>query len=278
MNLLIINNHSFHYEIIESIIVHYDNIISINKNKIKSVYLKIIKNDSFCDYIKRKYPFVQINNPFLFKIHYLINVSIYGSNFHLLNKVNNSYYISHEVTDELKKQKNVFFTTPLCKTQRFLYFTNLPFSENKINTATPVFIVQGELKRRNWNIIKQILERKTNYDFKIRIIGKGNIPTILEELQSSYSDKIEIKQNLNFIEYHKEFIDCFCIIPCISFQQNPCYYKNKLTSSINYGLGYNLYILLDERLQAIYNVKKSFVYNYKNLPDVFNNCLDYFYK
>ena len=182
MNLLIVNNHSFHYEIIESIIVHYDKIISINKNKIKSIYLKIIKNDSFCDYIKRKYPFVQINNLFLFKIHYLINVSIYESNFHLLNKINNSYYISHEVTDELKKQKNVFFTTPLCKTQRFLYFTNLPFSENKISTSIPVFIVQGELKRRNWNIMKQILERKYDIDFKIKIVGKGEIPKVLEEL------------------------------------------------------------------------------------------------
>ena len=46
MNLLIVNNDYFHYEIIESIIVHYDKILSIDKNEISNIILKICDNDS----------------------------------------------------------------------------------------------------------------------------------------------------------------------------------------------------------------------------------------
>ena len=46
-----------------------------------------------------------------FGVKYLINVSIYKKDHHLLDKMPNSFYISHEVDDELKKYNNVIFTT-----------------------------------------------------------------------------------------------------------------------------------------------------------------------
>ena len=275
MNLLIVNNDNFHYEIIESIIIHFDKILSIDKNEISNIILKICNNDSFTEYLKKKYPKIIINKQMYFGVKYLINVSIYKKHYHLLDKMANSFYISHEVDDKLKKYNNVIFTTPLCKTDKYMYFTELPFKNEKQNSEIPIFIIQGELKRRNWNLVKKILERKYDTDFKIKIVGKGEIPKVLEDLLHTYSDKLILKRNLNFQDYHREFLDCYGIIPLISKQENESYYKNKLTSSINYGLAYDLWFLIDKDLQEIYNLKKSKIYT-DNIDDIFEFFLKFF--
>ena len=51
--------------------------------------------------------------------------------------------------------------------------------------------------------------------------------------------------------------------------------KNKLTSSINYGLAYDLWFLIDKDLQEIYNLKKSKIYT-DNIDDIFENFLKIF--
>ena len=277
MNLLIVNNDNFHFEIIESIIIHYDKILSIDKNEISKIILKISKNDSFTEYLKNKYPKIIINKNMYFGVKYLINVSIYKRDYHLIDKMENSYYISHEVDEDLKRHKNVLFTTPLCNTDKYMYFTELPFKNEKQKIETPIFIVQGELKRRNWNLVKKILERKYEIDYKIKIVGKGEIPKILEDLLHTYSNKLILKRNLNFQDYHREFLDCYGIIPLISKEENAPYYKNKLTSSINYGLAYDLWFLIDNDLQKIYNLKKSKTYT-NNIEDIFESLLKNFYK
>lgn len=277
MNLLIVNNDYFHYEIIESIIVNYDKILSIDKNEISTIILKITHNDSFIDYLKKKYPKIIINKQMYFGVKYLINVSIYKRDYHLIDKMENSFYISHEVDRDLKRHDNIIFTTPLCKTDKYMYFTELPFKNEKRNSETPIFIIQGELKRRNWNLVKKILERKYDTDFKIKIVGKGEIPKILEDLLNTYSNKLILKRNLNFQDYHREFLDCYGIIPLISKEENAPYYENKLTSSINYGLAYNLWFLIDNDLQKIYNLKKSKTYT-NNIDDIFESLLKNFLK
>ena len=69
-------------------------------------------------------------------------------------------------------------------------------------------------------LIKKILERKYDTDFKIKIVGKGEIPKVLEYLLHNYSDKLILKRNLNFQDYHREFLDCYGIIPLISKEEN----------------------------------------------------------
>lgn len=59
----------------------------------------------------------------------------------------------------------------------------------------------------------------------------------------------------------------------ISKSQNPQDYKNKLTSSINYALGYNLKCLIDINLYKIYKLENSYIYNNND-----NNFLDVFKK
>jgi hypothetical protein len=145
-------------------------------------------------------------------------------------------------------------------------------------------VIQGNLtsERRDYNIIKNILDmhitsNNNNINFTVKFVGRGKLPKILDKPE--YKKYIILKNNLDFINYHKEFLDAYCIIPLISKQTHPQYYNNKLTSSINYGKAYNLWFLLDDELQQIYNLPKVFEYNNKDITiyDKFLESLLQFY-
>ena len=58
-----------------------------------------------------------------------------------------------------------------------------------------------------------------------------------------------------------------------------CYYKYKLTSTINYAKGYHLKCILDRNLQKIYNLEDAEVYDdIHNVKDAFERALVSFYK
>ena len=81
------------------------------------------------------------------------------------------------------------------------------------------------------------------------------------------------------MNYHKEFLDAYCILPLISKQTHPHYYIDKLTSSINYARGYKLKCLIDKDLQKIYNLENVEIYNDINdITTGFINTLEQFYK
>ena len=77
-----------------------------------------------------------------------------------------------------------------------------------------------------------------------------------------------MKSNLNFIDFHKEFLDAYCILPLISKETHPQYYNSKLCSSINYARAYNLKCLIDRDLQQIY--KFGNISLYKDIDDIAN--------
>tara|TARA_Y100000389_G_scaffold195591_3_gene227245 strand:+ start:2786 stop:3622 length:837 start_codon:yes stop_codon:yes gene_type:complete len=276
MKIQIKNEYDFHYEIIESVIVKYDQILKINKYNMEVIiYLHIIDNKIFTEYIKSKYPniiFDKIDN-----YDYCINCTIYDHLYNMIdNDISNKKYISHEITDRLKTNPNVFFLTPLSG-KNFIYMDILPYSDYKIKSNIPIYLIQGNIdsNRRYFNLLSKILEKTYKYDFKIKLIGRGNLPK--EFLK--YKSKILLKNNLNYIDYHKEFSDIYCILPLISKKTHPQYYTKKITSSINYAKGYNLAVLIDKDLQNIYNLERVYIYN--NIDDIdkiFENTLFDFYK
>lgn len=256
--LLIYNNVSFHYEIIESVIIKYREILNIYEENDIDIYLYVVGNNIFVNYIKNKYPkiiFKKIDN-----YDYYINCTIYDNDFNNLKLDTNKRFISHEITERLKNHPNVVFLTPL-SIKNYFIADILPFKNNKHKYNIPIYIIQGSIQRRNHNLLVKILEKKYNYNFLIKIIGFGNnFPNML----SRYKDKITFHTNLSFIDYHKQFLNVYCILPLVSKKLNPSYYKNKLTSSINYAIGYDLKCLIDKDLQNIYNLKNSEVYNDEN--------------
>ena len=121
----------------------------------------------------------------------------------------------------------------------------------------------------------KILDQSYEYDFIIKLIGRGHLPKELDK----HKNKIVLKNNLNFIDYHKEFLDAYCILPLISKETRSQYYNSNLTSSINYARGYNLKCIIDEDLQEIYKLDNVEVYrDINDIEGCFINTLENLYK
>lgn len=278
MKLLIENKVGYHFEIIESVIVKYHQILNIEKNIKLDIYLHIIGNTSFRSYLKNKYPeiiFMNIKN-----YDYYINCTIYDKNFNNLdnNKESKKKYIAHKITNRLKTNPNVYFLTPLAK-ERFIYTDILPYSNKKKVSNIPIYLIQGNLNggRRHLKLLNKILDHNYKYKFIIKLVGRGYLPNELKK----HKNKIVLKKNLNFIDYHKEFLNAYCILPLISKKTHEHYYCKKLTSTINYARGYKLKCLIDKDLQEIYNLDDVEIYNdinditncfTKTLEEFYNNC------
>jgi len=274
--LLILNNVPFHFEIIESVIVKYHEIFNIDSNKEMNIYLHIFNDYSFQEYIKNKYPKIKFED--IKNYDYYINCTIYDRDFDKLdsNKYSKKRYISHEITNRLKTNPNVYFLTPLAKTN-FIYADILPYSKEKKTSNIPIYVIQGNLNqgRRHLNLLTKILDQSYKYDFIIKMIGRGNLPKELKK----YENKIVLKNNLKFIDYHTEFLDAYCILPLISKETHPQYYNNKLTSSINYARAYKLNCIIDYDLQKIYKLDNVEVYrNINDIEPCFIKTLETFYK
>ena len=274
--LLIENKYSYHYEIIESIIVKYNEIFNFDSVEVVDIYLVINNNNSFKNYITNKYPKIRFED--IKDYDYYINCTIYDTQFDELdnNKKSVKRYISHQISERLKTNPNVYFLSPISKT-RYINADVLPYSKDKKISSIPIYVIQGNLNqgRRYLNLLNKILDQSYKYDFIIKIIGRGYLP----EQLNKHKNKIVLRNNLDFINYHKEFLDAYCILPLISKKTHSHYYKSKLTSSINYARGYKLKCIIDKDLQEIYKLDNVEVYNDINdIVSCFSKTLKNFYK
>lgn len=270
--ILFINNcfSDSHFEIIESIILKYKQILNITHDC--QIYLNV-KDYIYKTYIKKKY-----NDIILKKINnydYFIECTFYPKDINKNYKnLSNHIYICHEFNNETLNKNNIFYLTPLSN-KNYISANILPYSNIKIKQNYPIYVIQGSLipQRRDINLLLKILndESLCNLNFKIKILGK-NISSLIMNHKNKH--KLIIKKKLNFIDYHKEFLDVYCIMTLISKSTHPQYYRNKLTSSINYASGYNLKCLIDINLYKIYKLENSYIYNNDNdFLDVFKKSI-----
>ena len=274
MKKLLIHNYcNWHYEIIESVIIKYNELIDIPQDEQIKIYLFVNENESFKNYIKNKYPNIVFDN--ILDYDYFINCTIYDFHYDELNQNINSKekYIAHEITDRLKSNPNVYFLT--CLSKKNIFTANiLPYTDVKIKTRIPIYLIQGSIRRRDINLLKAIFETPLFYNFKIKLLGRDKLPKELNK----YKKRFIIKSNLQFEDYHKELSNIYCILPLISKEKQPQYYTNKLTSSINYALGYNLKCIIDNDLQNIYHLNNAYIYSDKNnICEIFKQSLKDFY-
>ena len=239
-------------------------------------YLSIEQNPSFKSYILTKY--ANANIQFSIPDEYDYSISITINDIDYDNIVKNSkkeFYISHQITDRLEVLSNVWFLTPLAKQN--IVADILPYSDQKKRSNIPIYIVQGNLNqgRRNLQLLKNILDVDYKLPFVIKMVGRGVLPLELEE----YKDKIILRNDLEFIEYHREFLDAYCILPLITKSTHPQYYTYKLTSTINYARGYKMKCLIDQDLQNIYHLSDVEVFMHeKDIVRAFQKTLHDFYK
>ena len=267
MTVLWINNsYAYHLEIIESIIQKHNEII---KKKANIIYLTLMErrgNDDkeydkllppFIKYITEKYVDIKIEKPNNFDYYIDVTLKLQNKNKIKNNDPNKYFYIAHNPGNSLSEMKNVYWLTSFF--ERYINADILPFADKmNMNRQIPIYIIQGNKRhnRRDYTLLDAILSKTYNYKFIIRWNGFNKLP-------EKYKNKVEDLSG-SFIEYHKHFLDCYCLIPLISKNKNPDYYSKKLTSSINYTRGYKLKCLIDKDLQMIYNLEDVEIYNNKN--------------
>lgn len=296
--ILVIENkvYSAHLEILESLIVKNNEIIKKNID-FDHIYLFIYTNDkSFINYITDKYSNVSVvNNLDNINYDYHINATIYPYkngkfkilnngygdprylNLDTLNKPNH-FYISHRISETFNPYSNVMYLTPLSNiSNKHIIADKLPFTEQKKKADFPIFIVVGRSSLRNNKLLENTLLSLENYDkkFQVKYLSRNN-PKL------NITKNVKICQNYNFVDFHKEILDAHCMITLISEKEQPNYYKNQLTSSINYIYAYKFKALTDKKLKHIYNLNSNDCYIYnpedqQTFIQQFKKVIDDFY-
>jgi hypothetical protein len=271
--IIIIQKQPWHYEVVLNVIEKYNEIIKKDKEKNDIIFLVCALNESFFYYIRTVYPFIQFCNKDKDERHidydYYINCTSRDEPM-LLND-GKHFYIFHDIFET--SQKNILFLTPLHSN---LFVCDVVPFQNCIedDPQIPIYIVQGsESIRRNFDLIQRILEKDYEYEFKIKIIGKEKIPESIEK-----HEKVITKYNLNYVDYHQQFLNCYAILPLVSKEKQPRYYTTAYTSTIMYGLGYKLNFIIDKDLQDIYHLDNVYVYSDENdIVESFTKSLYDFY-
>jgi hypothetical protein len=182
----------------------------------------------------------------------------------------NIYYIFHNYRPNIATPDNIFFLSPHCSVNRpnnYFIPDVLPFSAKSVSYTDrprqiPIsegawILVQGRLTRRVPALIKIL-----NKFICATITGQvGNTqiqPANLVILTKSNSLDIETALNIHMItnsdfwEFHQWAAKCNIIATLVSKQTHNKYYTSKLTSSISYGLAYQMRFLIDRELNDIY--------------------------
>lgn len=317
MNILISNNVPFHYEIIESVILKYDEIFNIQKAQNDKIFLKLEKDifemppnlnyDIFINYISNKYKNIIIINDlnnlsFDYEVHCTAQHSR-AKDTHggvrpaqMINS-KNIVYIAHCVDDELLNIDNVLFLSKFNRNDipnnRVFIPSIIQYSDIKIKTKVPTFIVQGSFTRskfdatRDYAIIDKILSEKYDKDFNIKFIGRWKENSIdyseflnLNTINPYNKPKISIKLNQNWNDFCLNFISADVIIPSISKNNNPNYFEKEMTSSFIYANSHDIKVFADQDFFDVYKIDKSKhrVYNQDNICEKFNDLLNELYQ
>ena len=261
------DDNCIHLEVAVSLITQYNDLLRIPKRDSDIVYLRT--GGDCIKYVRSAHPDVVIEKPLQYD--YRITVTAYPKDLEKVEDDGVNYYICHNVFQT--PLKNVIFLTPLG--ERSCSLTHLPYRTTKRATDVPIYVIQGNIAsvRRNYDLLLRILQHDHKYDFRIKVVGRGKLPATFDR----YADKLILRYDLGFESYHHEFADCYGILPLISKASHPHYYTRKLTSSINYGLGYDLQFVIDSDLQEIYNLKNACVYAGEDIATAFAQSLYRFY-
>lgn len=285
MIIKIVNNVSYHYEILPSVIERYDKILKLDKKGNDDIILlDVVYDKSFMEYIERNYgnrvnivsslTSLSEHEPERLDVDYVINCTFYdryvemnnlgiylegdgSSSMYILGDMR-SYYICHDVSERLRSCMNVYFMFPfggidMCP--RYFVADVFPYSHlsfgSGIGSGVKVFVVQGNIceSRRKYYLLRLVLDG-IECGYRIRVLGRLRKGRVLPEYLLG-DDRVELCLNYDYDAYHRAFIGCDYIIPLVNRED---YYNGKLSSSVNYGIGYGLCFLVDRRLSDVYGL------------------------
>lgn len=208
----------------------------------------------------------------------------------------NTYYILHNYRAldrdgvSIITPGNVFYLAPHCHValpNNYFIPDILPFSHKSVSymdrpTQVPIqdgawILVQGRITRRVPALIKLLIKfstastqgRVNNPD----AIGISPVNLVILTKSSNFMEhnpaNIHLITNSDFWDFHQWSAKCNIIATLVSQQTHHVYYSRKLTSSISYGLAYQMRFLIDTDLYNIYSqvLQSQNCFTYATRPD-----------
>lgn len=313
--ILISNNVPFHYDIIQSMIEKYDELLKIEKDSSDTIDLYMVDDYS---HVTPNLNFIQLKRYLSqkYKIRFIdsVDYSIYDYEIHgtaakqsapetdggirpeHMIDDNKRVYISHDVDEELLSFSNVMFLSNFGREDipmdRIFIVDRLPEVCVEKNII-PNIVIQGSFVRskfdrtRDYSILEDILSIDYELDFKITIVGAWHQPDFninefidMPRITDSNKNRINVLLNKDWKTFNSICANADLIAPLVSKKEQPHCFSNKITSSIFYGRGYQVRMFVDDDFVKAYNLtpEQSVVYNRDRIQDSFKEFLEDFYK
>lgn len=182
---------------------------------------------------------------------------------------NKLIFVCHSMHDIKSIYKNIIVLTPLnlLKDPSLNIKYILPI-HNYITTYLPnksnIFTIIGRFKdaNRDTNNLINLINKYNQLDFVVHIFSRVQkfVPKILFDLSKIYPNRIKI-----FLKVSSDVMDNYLkkskfILPLVN--KNSWYHKDRLSGNIALAYNYNVPLIMDEKLQNIYQIKNCI--SYKN--------------
>eukprot|EP01035_Chromulina_nebulosa_P028360 gene28360-37422_t len=120
-----------------------------------------------------------------------------------------------------------------------------------VHDSVPVFIVQGDLLRRDITELEWLLTERPALNISVRILTRSALPPVLSDMNDS---RIDYRNNLNTTEFHEAFIGAHFMLPLIGIGHNVTsrYLHLHPTSSIAFGVHFRLHFVMHEAVFHAY--------------------------
>jgi hypothetical protein len=264
----------YHDEVLESVIARYYDMCNIKPQASDELFLGVQRlPESSQDYLKNKYTKlkeirVRASNdffPFCSDADFYIECSMYAEHWDSVKHLDPTKYFflfhRYRPNDVHAGLGNCFY--PHTAAKNYFPLSTLPGSDNLLpKSEPPVYVVQGNVRKRVWSILDYFFTdpSTSDLDFELRILGK-EVKWLKNNAWSSDS-RVKIHSNLHSERYHDLFRDAYCMLHLVHPHNKKCkhYYTDTMSSSVNYALAYDLRNMLDDKLQASYNLKDAFIY------------------
>lgn len=216
----------------------------------------------------------------------------------------NTYYILHNYRHRARALEsnitpgNVFYLAPHCHEvlpNNYFIPDILPFSHKSVSymdrpTQVPIqdgawILVQGRLTRRVPALIKLLIKFSiASTQGQGQGQGQGQSPRpppvnlVILTKSSNFilhnPANIHLITNSDFWDFHQWSAKCNIIATLVSPQTHHVYYTSKLTSSISYGLAYQMRFLIDTDLYNVYSHVLQVADEQQNQQQL-QNCFTY---
>lgn len=309
--ILISNNVTFHYDVIESAVAKYDVLLGITKHEDDKLDVHILPDsghvvpnliyEHLVEMLKTKYSVKVINEVDYSQYDYEIHCTASATDAPVTDggiRPNNmrtdgtTAYISHDVNDELLAFPNVFFLSGFGRSdipkRRIFIVDKLP-EVTKQTYDKPNFVVQGSFvrskfdKTRDYSVLEDILSYQYDHDFEIFLVGNWHLPNFdidafinRNTIHHSNIGKLRVILNTKFMYFNTLCASADAIIPCVSKSNQPWMFENKITSSIIYCRGYKVPVFADDDFINAYDLAENeyFRYDRNDMYSAFSAMLE----